>query len=495
MGFSGFLQRLHKPFPCRPYADEACLELMGTTSEGVDGIKVTRTLQRQKGPQKLRSKLTRRPNIGVALLLGATSLGTVAAQAASAPIERVQVLCADCVGAQFDLAVNPAGDAGFLWTSLELNRRPPARAGIAEADGRFRLTGAPTLLEGFSASNPSVAVGTDGTMVAAWYTGGIQAMVRPPGGQWSAPELIGDGSSPHAAVGPDGTAYVAFRSVSGPVLAERQKAGSWRTESVAGAMTDSAVGVRVGAGADAVVVTWREDAGGDRVRIAAARRVKATWTGVKFLPTRPDTSVPELAVDRRGGAVVVWRDLLTRAGSGPIRAASWQRSEPGWSKIRTLSRSNGAPGRAPTIALDRAGNALAAWRAGGADRSAVRVARRRADTGAWKSPVGVGSGAVRPGGPEVAVGAAGDAVVVWQQARASRRMVVRAAAGSSRTGRFRVAQTVYDRPTVRGPWGLPHESVAAAVDGAGFARIAWYQPTGPGVGDVLAGELETRKAG
>jgi hypothetical protein len=139
----------------------------------------------------------------------------------------------------------------------------------------------------------------------------------------------------------------------------------------------------------------------------------------------------------------------------------------------------------PVAAMDAAGDAIVAWRPGGA--APVRVAVRRGRRGAWRTtsvpsgPALGGFASLQFTGPQVAIGPGGAAAVLW---------------GSQEPGGWVVRGA--RRPAFGAPWrespplaldagaalGVLAQRGVLAVDAAGDAAAAWLVPLPSAVGGV-----------
>ncbi len=114
---------------------------------------------------------------------------------------------------------------------------------------------------------------------------------------------------------------------------------------------------------------------------------------------------PQLAVTEAGTAIAVWlRFGLVEAAVRPPGGA--------WEPAQTISDLQDSA-QSPQVAVDRAGNAFAVWgRARGGEMS-IQASFRPVETGMWGSPEPVTTPPSTDYGPVLAVGANGDAIVVW----------------------------------------------------------------------------------
>ncbi len=118
---------------------------------------------------------------------------------------------------------------------------------------------------------------------------------------------------------------------------------------------------------------------------------------------------PEVAVDGAGNAIAVW--TLNRA----VQVARYRAASAAWSSPLTLAP-EGSSAQDPRIAMDANGNALVVWTVG-SGVGAIRAARYLVETGMWTTPVTISDSAmgyVYRATPHLAVDPAGNALVVWE---------------------------------------------------------------------------------
>ena len=98
-------------------------------------------------------------------------------------------------------------------------------------------------------------------------------------------------------------------------------------------------------------------------------------------------------------------------------AIAWSRFGPAkwsgpWQATVDLSV-RGDAAFAPQVAVDGQGSAVAVWYASTSDGVVVQSATRLAG-GSWRGPIDLSSGSRNAGAPQLAVGAQGTAVAVWE---------------------------------------------------------------------------------
>jgi hypothetical protein len=213
-----------------------------------------------------------------------------------------------------------------------------------------------------------------------------------------------------------------------------------------------------------------------QVERASAQGWSGVLTDVSGYATE-HVSRPEVAVDGAGNAIAAWSLvvppslLVARYTAG---AAAW--SEP----------VNVAPGIAfgwpdvPRVAMDASGNALLVWR----ERSGVgriRAVRYLVATGMWTAPVTISDSAmgyVHSAEPHLAVDPAGNALVVWA-------LTIPRAGFSDcvvQGVRFTAASATWSSPVALGAIMRAEcrtdDAIAVAADRFGNGVAVWRQTTG-----------------
>lgn len=202
---------------------------------------------------------------------------------------------------------------------------------------------------------------------------------------------------------------------------------------------------------------------------AAVRPAGKGWRASRTL-SRAGTQIdnPRVALDARGGAVVVWS--RGRRSRGFLTEAAVLTPGGRWRSPEILGR-----GQSPAVAVTPQGDALAAW------GPALRVAERRG--GRWRSLTNP-PGARRAERPRVAINARGDAALVWD---VSGRTLTRVYGSARRQGGS------LDR--VRRLSGASYDAVnpEVGIDERGAISAAWLRSTtreNDGA-KIFLGEVET----
>ena len=232
--------------------------------------------------------------------------------------------------------------------------------------------------------------------------------------------------------------------------------------------------VAVGPAGDAFVV-WDREVGGicpsqpanpECVHVVeAASRLpgSATWARALELVRPGIDSRPQAAIGPDGSSIVV---LVHDIGEDRVLEASFRRSRLGaWPEPLDLSEVTHRVGGHPA-AFDAWGNVTVAWaETDGNGRTVVRAKQRDAASGVWGGPLALSRpDGDAPGGPSLAVNAAGDAVVAWTLAGPDGRVV---------------QATLRRGPA--GPWSALVDlsapgaelDLSVAIDAAGDASVVW----------------------
>jgi hypothetical protein len=182
--------------------------------------------------------------------------------------------------------------------------------------------------------------------------------------------------------------------------------------------------VGIDAQGDAVAV-WQGGANRSverKVEAAVRTASSGVWqTPVVISPEWSGWLQPQVAVDARGDAVAVWSSPYPEGGAGvvndTIQAAAKPAGASGWEPAVWVSEFGKAPynkrfSRAPQVAIDAEGEAVAVWEdeVESPSEVVVEASVKLPGSTTWGTPVVVAEKAWRP---QVAMDARGDAVAVW----------------------------------------------------------------------------------
>jgi len=337
----------------------------------------------------------------------------------------------------------------------------------------------------FYFSRPRLAEAPGGAAIAEW-PGAL--IVRRAGGSWQPlPEPSPEAPGPSLAVGPGASAVAAWSSAREVETAFLQIGhGGWsRTQAVADPRAE-ALDAAVDAHGNAALV-WLDRVPGEPheavVRVCRHRagangwQAPVTLAGGPASPARRYVSfagAPRLAFDGRGRLTVLWEETRRPAGKRGewlIRSAT-SSAQGRWSAAASLARSSSRILYGPALAVDRRGDALATWIAGGAG-AVMEASTWAARMPGWRAPVRVlrseNGFEQTPSDTRVSIADDGQTLVAASVFGGSGRagIPVQAVLGSAVTGRWQKPVSV----------GVGTEATLAG-DAQGDAILAWVEAKG-----------------
>ncbi|WP_051849388.1 hypothetical protein [Thiomonas sp. FB-Cd] len=233
-----------------------------------------------------------------------------------------------------------------------------------------------------------------------------------------------------------------------------------------------------------VTATWFQTLGG-RTAIFACRLdagggcpapVRLDDPGV-----RGNATNPQLAADDLGNVVAVWQQ--PDGHHTAIFAARWAQAQQRWRPAQALDRS---PANAydVVIAAMGGGGFLSAWEQGKRGHEAIWASTLPSPTASWSAPRRISPAAVRALHPTLAMDPRGGAAVAWVQGigRARRIAATRLDASSQ-----------HERPAaVMTSAAFPGAALAPAlaVDAAGNITLAWEQADAQGRDAILVSHMD-----
>jgi len=312
-----------------------------------------------------------------------------------------------------DLAGNPLA-ADYVWSF----------------DTHVRSWGAVELVGNNDGMYAQVAVDAAGNAIAVWYQfdgvrTNISANRYAVGAGWGTAELIesddaGDAHYPQVAVDAAGNAVAVWQQHDGAhnrIWANRYEVGTgWGTAQLIennDASSSESPQVAMDAAGNAVAV-WRQSG------IWTNRYVVGTGWGTAELIETDDANGsdnPQIAVNAAGNAFAVWDQFESQRHN--IWASQYVVGA-GWGTAELIETDDTGHAQRPQIAIDAAGNAVAVWDQNDGTRRNIMANRHM---------VGIGWGAVLhvetdnagdAAAPQIAMDAAGNAVVVWPQSDGTR---------------------------------------------------------------------------
>jgi hypothetical protein len=279
---------------------------------------------------------------------------------------------------------------------------------------------------------------------------------------WEIPQRLGNGQFQKLGVDPNCGVVAAWSN--GPVVASRYTAATgWQTTRIDdGSGFGYELGVGVAQDGSALVVWAYED---PISRIWANSFAAATgWGGAELIDDDgTDSRAPHVAVDGQGNAIAVW------GAPGPLRASRYTPIG-GWEPAETIDTATDHT-LWPRVAFDTSGNAIAVWehKDSGSPPSTYSIyANRYSPATGWGSPEPIESSETTMRTPRIVIDAHGNGTAVWR-AR---------------------ARLWSNRYTPSGGWGeaspLPSVNTNVgdpeiAVDDAGNVTAVWHGNDGTGV--------------
>ncbi len=336
---------------------------------------------------------------------------------------------------QFELASDGSGHLLFQ-RSNDIYHATRSAAGTWS--GVTRINESTGVVQG----DPAMAVSPEGDVIAAWEDhrgpGGVfqhlWGDVRPAGtGLWGTDIRVSDASGganqsrPHVTIGNDGTLYAVWadtqiwngsggvdvfystRPVSGTWSIPERANGTW----LASGSNNPVIGVD---GSGNVTLLWQERF--DRI-VFSTRPATGSWSAPAYLAldTLATQSSPDLKVDPGGNAYAVWANV--RNGFHNIYF-SYRPAGGTWSAATAVNDISSTTERSqPAIELDDGGNAYVTWYDSRNGQRDIYFAYRPAG-GSWSTNVRVNDDPlnnVAHNSPDIDVDDAGNAYLVWRDAR------------------------------------------------------------------------------
>jgi len=354
----------------------------------------------------------------------AALVGASSAFATPAWLAPVDLSAAGQNAAAPQVAIDGAGDVTAIWDRSD-GSNSIVQAAVRPAGGGFS---APVDLSaaGRDADLEQVAVDGAGDAVAVWrrFDGSkyiVQAAVRPAGGSFGAPvDLSAAGQNadaPQVALDPAGNAVAVWDRYdsAGHTIAQaavRPAGGSFGMPVDLSAAGNHAQGAQVAVdqAGDAIAV-WRRYNGTKWIAQAAVRPAGGSFAmPVDLSLSDLDASLPQVAVDAAGDAVVVWDHFDTFNGNNSTVQATVRPAGGAFGAPVDLSKA-GIKAYGSHVAMDPAGDAVAVWERSDGDFVVQAAARPAGGSFGAVQDVSVSTGVPSA---RVAMDPAGDAIAVWQ---------------------------------------------------------------------------------
>jgi hypothetical protein len=321
------------------------------------------------------------------------------------------------------MAAPTSGHAAPGWSRFTVT--PPGKPSEGYSPGQSPGIGTITGVTG-----AEIGIDGSGEAVAAWerYRNPgpvIEASTRQPGGEWSAPIEIGSGTDVRLAVSTSGAAIAVWENlVAGQTVLEssyRSPGGSWSAPVGLGPGGGSAANpeVAIGASGEAAVV-WEQKLGKTMSVESAFRDPLGGWSTQGGLSEDSvEALIPQVAIGPTGEAVGAWR-LVRRHGESVVESAT---RAPGGSwtpAVRLSARGENPNAGVPRIAVDAAGETVAVWSVNHGVRHRYRatiISASRPAGSAWSAPIRVASEKGAAEGLELALSPTGKAAIAWERER------------------------------------------------------------------------------
>lgn len=272
------------------------------------------------------------------------------------------------------------------------------------------------------ASSPSIAFDANSNGIAVWAQASDIMMSRyvASTATWSSPIPLDNNTNeahgPRLAIDrATGDAVVSWSQSNG--VAESMYAASfnagmnaWTTPTLLEtsdlAVSDLAQASAVAKAGNYAAAAWLQTDGTVH-NLYLSRLVSGTWTAPTLIDTAADDAEqPGVAVDPNGNATVIWRQFLPSDGENHIYVRRWDNVAQAYSAVASI---DGDGDRQPRIAFDAQGNGFALWGGG------AYVRRFSATTGQWGAQVQLHVEEISNGNGEIAVDAAGNALAAWME--------------------------------------------------------------------------------
>jgi hypothetical protein len=371
-----------------------------------------------------------RGNIALAVVLTIALLVTTPASAAPGWSPPVNLSGSGKSVSEPQIAVDAAGEAVAVWkrfdeqhSFIQAASRPPG--GAWSAPTTISVSG-----KGPRSFELQLAMNAAGEAVAVWTherdldeDTTIQAASRSPAGSWSAPATISRSTGLAGAreaqvvISASGEAVAAWNQFHAVKAASRPPGGVWsRPASLSKGRGDTLFPqIAMNSAGEAIAIWESYGASGfaDIVQ-AAARPPGGAWSGPANLSTaRQEPTSPQVAIAASGEATVVWAREFFIAIQGVSRSPGGK-----WSSVRTLAKPNRHPLEVlgpedPQVSFEPAGAPVAVWVREVAHSGLVVQTATGGLGGIWSKPTSISPRPLFAFEPQVALDAAGGAVVTW----------------------------------------------------------------------------------
>ena len=329
------------------------------------------------------------------------------------------------VAASPQIAMDGSGNAMVVWAQAGIIWTKRYTAGVGWGTATGISTG------GTSVAAPQVAFDTNGDAVAAWQqldgTQNVWANHYLAGWGWGSATTISDGAGnatvPQVAIDTNGNAVAVWTQFDGTrdnIMANRYLAGSgWGTAAPIETDNNGAANPQVSVGADGNGMTVWQQSDGSRTNIWANHYSAGSgWDGATLIEqddVGPATD-PQVAVDGSGNAVAVWAQF---DGTRYNILANRYLAGSGWGTATLIESDNNGDAALSQIAVGADGNAVAVWQQSDGTRTNIWSSRYTAG-GNWGTATLIETDNTGDAQlPQITVGGNDQAVAVWEQSDGS----------------------------------------------------------------------------
>jgi hypothetical protein len=223
--------------------------------------------------------------------------------------------------------------------------------------------------------------------------------------------------APSVAIDPAGEATISWQrwtrdpTTSRVISASRAADGDWGIPVVLSPPGSFTGDVAIDAAGRATTVWWRQLGRGRATVEAASSAVSGgDWSRpVRVSGSRHGASGPHVVVDGEGSSLVVWESF---DGHTDVIETSEHSLGGRWTTPQVISCARRASGL-PQVAIDARGDAIVVWQAKTARHEQIQAVTRRGRAGRWSLPFAVSRSSSEAIEPEVGIGEHGTALVVW----------------------------------------------------------------------------------
>ena len=288
------------------------------------------------------------------------------------------------------VAVDTNGDAVALWVENSL-----VKASSKTVSGNWS---AAVTLSATGGTNPRLVVDGSGNATAVWLVGGIvNAASKPSNGNWSSTSSLSNtgASSPTLCVDIAGNVIAAWARNGNIETSTKLFGMSWQPKSTITSTSSATPSIAIGGtGSNTrAFLIWQGVSSGTEVIFASTKLISGNWSSEQVISeVAHNAAQPCVAVDSNANALAIWYsyDVVGISNSNVVvKSAAWSNLTSAWDAINALSE----PGiRNPStltahVAFDSFGNAIALWNISFDDVTFNIEASVKPVSCAWSEPV------------------------------------------------------------------------------------------------------------